>query len=690
MKVYTSGSIRNIALVGHQGSGKTSLTEAILFNEGITTRLGSTAEGNTVSDNNEEEIKRGLSLSTSIISIETEDKKFNLLDTPGYTDFLGEAKRVLAVTDLAVMMVDSPSGVEVGTEVYWGFLDEFQVPRIVVINKMHSDTARNASAILENLHTSFPGTRFVPVQVPIGEQLEFNGIVDLLTRQAWLGADKTPSPAPSDVTEAFDAARFALMEAAAESDDTLLEKYFEEGDLPAEDVLMGLAEGIVNHTFVPVLFVDAIQNIGVNAFFDFVKRVAPSPLESARTFIVVNDAGEEKSLKVDDNGPLMVNVFKTVADPFVGRLTYFRVVSGIFRSDSRLINVNKGEEERVGSLLLMYGKEHKPVEAMHAGDVGAVAKLNSTVTGDTLADKGEQFVLKQIGFPQPIYPVAVTPATQADSAKMGPILTRLCDEDPTLRWHQDSATHETILEGMGSVHIDVAIKRAQYLGVNLNTAVPLIPYRETITKTNSAQYRHKKQTGGSGQFAEVHLRVEPLDAGAGFEYASEVFGGAISHTYIPSIEKGIRDVMTEGVVAGYPVVDVKAVVFDGKEHPVDSKDIAFQIAGREAFKLAMMGAGPALLEPIMTMTVTVPETAMGDVIGDLNTRRGVLQGTDTAAGKAILTATVPLAEIQRYSNDLRSMTHGRGVYSIEFSHYQVVPAHLADGVVSRIKEQQSA
>ncbi len=684
MKVYPTQSLRNVALASHQGAGKTSLVEAMLFNAGVITRMGDVQQGTTVSDYDEEEIRRGMSISTSVIPVEVEGLKINLLDTPGYTDFQGEAINGLRVADLILLLVDAGAGIEVGTELYWEVAARFGLPRLVVLSKMDRENVR-PDAVLGELHSAF-GARFVPLQLPLMEGESFVGVIDLLSMQAYRGASNKPEAVPAELADAAEEARFALVEAAAESDDTLLEKYFEAGELSPEEVVRGVRAGLAAGSFVPVVYTAGKANIGVAALVTLLAKIAPAPTE--RQPFVGERTGEQIALPADDNGPLVLYVFKSSADPFVGRLNYFRVISGLLRGDSRYYNHSRGEEERFGPLLVMRGKEQIPVSEMHAGDIGAVAKLSHTATGDTLGDRGMPVLIAPPEFPRPVYAVAVSPATQADSAKMGPILTRLCDEDPTLRWRQDPATKEAVLEGMGDVHVAVAIKRAQQLGVNLVTTVPRVPYLETITKVNTAQYRHKKQTGGAGQFAEVHLRVEPLPRGGGFEMGWEVFGGAISSSFQPSIEKGIKSVMESGVIAGYPVVDVKAVVYDGKEHPVDSKDIAFQIAGREVFKLAVKGANPVLLEPIMEVRITVPESNMGDVIGDLSSRRGQVLGTEVAGGKATITAYVPLAEMLRYSNDLRSITGGRGVYTLDFARYETVPAHLAEEIIAKAKRAE--
>nr|MBN1229207.1 elongation factor G [Anaerolineae bacterium] len=682
MKVYGTNDLRNIALISHQGAGKTSLVEAMLFNLGVINRMGDVQQGTTVSDYDDEEIRRGLSLSTTLIAVEKDGLKLNLLDTPGYTDFQGDVKNAVRVSDTAVLLIDASSGVEVGSELYWNDAIENDLPVVVVLSKMDRDNVRPEN-IVARLHEVM-GVRMVPVQVPIFEQGNFVGVVDLLSMKAYRGNAKPAADIPADLSDAIEVARMELIESAAESEDSLLEKYFEVGELTDEELWQGMIAGMRTRTFVPVLYTSGTANQGVVALVDFLSRVAPSPAERIQLFSGTK-AGETVELSASDSGPLVLYVFKSTADPFVGSLTYFRIVSGSLKADARYFNHNQGEEERFGSLLAMRGKEQFPIDTMHAGDIGAIAKLSKTVTGDTLGDKGTPIILSQPEFPVPVYSVAVLPATQADSAKMGPTLTRLCAEDTTLQWRQDKATREAVLEGMGDVHVDVAVKRAAQLGVNLTTAIPKVPYQETVSKTYATEYRHKKQSGGAGQFAEVHLRVEPLGSGEGFEFVSEVVGGAISSSYLPSVEKGIKSVMDTGVIAGYPVVDVKAVVYDGKEHPVDSKDIAFQIAGREVFKKAFAGAGPVLLEPIMNIRITVPEANMGDVIGDLSSRRGQVQGTESLPGRIVVIAQVPHAEMLRYSNDLRSFTQGRGVYTMEFSHYQPVPAHIQEEIIAKAK-----
>jgi len=684
MKAYATNSIRNVALVSHQGGGKTSLVEAILFDLGVTNRLGSVADGTTISDFDQEEINRQMSLNTSMIPLEVDGVKVNLLDTPGYTDFQGDVKNAMMVADAALIVVDASAGIEVGTELYWSFADEFALPRMIVLNKMDRENLQVENT-MSQMGVSFD-MRVVPLQLPIIEGGKFTGVVDLLGLKAYRGVGSQAEEIPAEMADAVEEARLALIEAAAESDDSLLEKYLDSGELSAAEIIDGLKKGFAQNSFAPLIYAAGTGNIGIRPLVDLLVKLVPEP-SHGRTFKAVVK-GQEGTLQADAKGPLALYVFKTTVDPFVGRLTYFRVISGTLKADSRYFNHVKGEEERFGPLYVMRGKEQNQIDVLNAGDIGAVAKLNHTATGDTVGDKDASVLVAPPAFPRPVYAVAVSPSTQADSAKMGPTLTRVCDEDPTLMWRQDPATKEAVLEGMGDVHITVAINRLATLGVHVDTAVPKVPYQETVTKVGDARYRHKKQTGGAGQFGEVALRVEPRERGSGFEYASEVFGGVISQSFIPSIEKGIRGVMERGVIAGYPVVDVKAVVYDGKEHPVDSKDIAFQIAGREAFKLAFQDAGAVLLEPIMSIRITVPDSNMGDVIGDLSSRRGQVQGTESVGSRSIITAMVPLAEVLRYSNDLRSMTQGRGVYRLDFSHYQPAPSHIAQEIIAQAKREE--
>jgi len=686
MKEYATDQLRNVALVSHGGAGKTSWAEAALHASGATTRLGKVEEGNTVSDFEDEEIRRQLSLSTAVLPLEFRETKINLLDTPGYTDFIGEAISALRVAEAALVMVDSVAGVEVGTEVVWDYCDQFHRPRFVVVSKMDRENASFARA-LESVRRLSGEVSFVPVQLPMGEKAEFKGVIDLFAMQARPGDGKETEAIPADLQAAAEEARVAVVEAAAEGDDALLEKYLGGEELSAAEIARGFRAAVHGGRVVPVLATAGTANIGILPLLEAILDLLPAPSQAPP--VEAADASGVVELSASDAGPLAAYVWKTTADPFVGKLTYLRVFSGSLTSDSRVWNHTKGAEERLGTLHVMRGKEQIPVKVLHAGDVGTVAKLASAGTGDTLGDKAHRVVVSPPTYPNALFAVAVVPKTQADSTKMGASLTRLCEEDPTLSWHQEGSTNQTILQGMGDQHIDVAIRKAETkFQVGLHTEPPRVSYRETITRKGQAVHRHKKQTGGAGQFAEVHMRVEPL-AEAIFEFVNEVFGGAISHSFFPAIEKGVRGVLKGGVLAGYPIENVLAAVTDGKEHPVDSKAVAFETAGREAFKEAFREAGPVLLEPIMDVRITVPQESMGDVLGDLNTRRAKVQGMENERGRSVVTAKIPHAEMLRYTTELRSITGGRGVFTMAPSHYEVVPQHVAEGIIAARKKDAS-
>lgn len=686
MKEYTTEFLRNIALVSHGSAGKTMLTEAFLHGTGATTRLGKTDDGTTASDYDEEEVRRKISLYTTVLPLEYRDYKINVLDAPGFTDFVGEVISALSVADSAVVLLDSVAGLEVGTEVAWRYADEFNLPRFVVINKLDRDNAdyeKAYASVEEYAHAG--GHRLVKVQLPIGEKHDFKGVIDLISMKAFMGDGKTVTDIPADMLDAAREAHRILVEAAAEGEDTLLEKYLEAGSLSNEEMIVGLKDVVRSGAFIPVFCAAGGREIGIMPLLNGFVDLMPSP-GHAQPRIAQGKDGEEK-LPAVDTGPLAAYVWKTTADPFVGRMTYFRIVSGAIQGDARLWNQNKNVEERMSGLHIQRGKEQIAVKVIHAGDIGSVAKLNVTATGDTLCDKNHPLTIAAPKFPAALYRVAIAPKTQADAAKISPALTRLCEEDMTLSWHNEHATGQTVLQGMGDQHIDAAIHRAQTkFQVGLVSHEPKVPYREGITKKASAQYRHKKQSGGSGQFGEVHLRIEPLPS-ADFEFADELVGMNLSKSYLPAIEKGIAATMQHGAFAGYPMSNVKVIVYDGKEHPVDSKPVAFEIAGREAFKLAVADAGPVLFEPIMKVNIVVPDVHMGDVMSDLNTRRGRVQGTEAEHGSTVVVALVPLAEMLRYTSQLRSITGGRGYFTMELDHYDVVPSHIAGVIVEAHKKE---
>jgi len=686
MKEYTTEFIRNVALVAHGSAGKTMMAEAFLHVSGATTRLGKIDDGTTISDYDEEEVRRKISLYTSLLPLEYRDYKINVLDAPGFTDFVGEVISALSVADGALILVDSVAGMEVGTEVAWRYADELNLPRFVVINKLDRENA-NFTKSLASVE-AFSATRLIKLQLPIGEKHDFKGVVDLVSMKAFLGDGKNAVEIPADMKAEAEEAKQLLTEAAAEGEDTLLEKYLESGELSSDELLRGLKKIVRSGAYIPVLCAAGGHEIGIAPLLNAIIDLMPSPAD--RPDIKVQGKAGEETVNVSDIGPVALYVWKTTADPFVGKMTYFKVASGTASSDIHLLNTVKNADERMAGLHIQRGKEILPVKVAHAGDLAVVAKLTVSATGDTLAEKNHPITIPVPKYPAALYQVAIHPKTQADAAKISPTLTRLCEEDMTLTWHNDRTTGQTILQGMGDQHIDVVIHRAQTkFQVGLTTDEPKVPYREGITRKASAMYRHKKQTGGSGQFGEVHLRVEPYHDGD-FEFADELVGMNLSKSYLPPIEKGIRATMEKGVFAGYPLSNVKVIVFDGKEHPVDSKPVAFETAGREAFKLAVHDAGPVLFEPIMNVRIVIPDANIGDVMSDMNTRRGRVQGTESERGNTIILATVPLAEMLRYTTQLRSFTGGRGYFTMELDRYDIVPNHLATPIMEAHKRELEA
>ncbi len=692
MERFATQDIRNVALLGHGGSGKTSLSEAMLFNAGgIITRLGKVDDGNTVSDFDPDEQKKKMSVSTSLLPFPWKKKKVNLLDVPGFADFIGEAIEALSVVDGAVFVISAVSGLEVQAEILWRMADDRDLPRLVFINKMDRENA-SFRRCLEELQEVF-GSRIVPLQLPLGEEHDFRGVVDLTTskalvyREGKLSEEEPPGGMADEIAEA----RERLIEGAAESSDDLMERYLNEEEISSEEVYGALLSGISAGTIVPVLCGSASHNIAVHPLMDAIVSGLPSPDMRKEVVGVKPGSGLETSIKCDDKGPLAALVFKTVSDPYVGRLTYFRVFSGCLKADTSVYNPNRDKEERVGQIFMVRGKQQIPVREVPAGDIGAVPKLSETGTGDTLCDKSNPVMLPGIDFPEPVMSLAVEPKSKGDEDKLSTALARISEEDPTFRARRDSEVKQTIISGMGEAHLETAMERmARKFGVEVNASLPKVPYKETIRRSSKAEGKHKKQTGGHGQFGIAWVEIEPLERGAGFEFVDKIVGGVIPKQFIPSVEKGIRKAMEEGHLAGYPIVDLRATVFDGKYHPVDSSDISFQIAGSLALKGAMEGADPFLLEPIMNVEIMVPEAYMGDVMGDLNAKRGKILGMDRQGSLQVIRAQVPLSEMFRYSIDLRSLTGGRGTFTMSFSHYEEVPSHLAQKIIEQAKAEKES
>ena len=689
MKEYTTEFLRNVALVSHGGAGKTMLAESFLHATGAVTRLGKVEDGGTISDYDDEEHRRKISIYTSVIPIEHRDYKINILDAPAYTDFVGEMISALSVADGAILLVDAVAGIEVGTEIAWRYLDEFNLPRFVVINKLDRENADYEKTYAEvEAFIRAHDKRALKVHLPIGEKHDFKGVVDIIGMKAYMGDGKTTAEIPAHLKEIADKAHFDLVEAAAEGEDELMEKYLENGSLSDAEMVRGLEDVVYAGSFVPVFCAAGGHEVGAIALLNDIIDLLPPPAQAPKR--VAQGKNGEEELKALDSAPLAAYVWKTTADPFVGKMTYFRVVSGSIQADAHVWNQNKNADERMSGLHFQRGKEVIPAKIVHAGDIAVVSKLTATASGDTFCDKGHPLTIGKPAFPAALYRVAIAPKSQADAAKISSTLTRLCEEDMTLSWQNDSVTHETVLQGMGDQQIDVAVHRAQAkFQVGIVTHEPKVPYREGITKKATGQYRHKKQSGGAGQFGEVHLRIEPYHEGE-FEFDDELVGMNLSRSYLPPIEKAIKATMEKGAFAGYPMSNVRVIVFDGKEHEVDSKPVAFEIAGREAFKLAVHDAGPVLFEPIMTVRVIVPDAHLGDVMSDLNTRRGRVQGTETEHGNTIVVAHVPMAEMLRYTTQIRSITGGRGYFSMEFDHYDTVPTHIAGAIIEVHKKELEA
>ncbi|MBE9478310.1 MAG: elongation factor G [Chloroflexi bacterium] len=687
MKQYTPGDIRNLSLLSHCGAGKTSLSEAVLFTLGITTRLGKVDDGTTTSDYDPDEVKRKISLNLTLLPCEWQDAKINLIDTPGYADFIGEVKAAIRISEGAVIVVCAASGVEVGTEQVWGYSEEAGLARLIFLNKMDRENADFYQTV-EQIQAKF-GAKCVPIRLPIGAQSDFQGTVDLLTMKAYLGSPAKEAEIPSSVEAQAISFREKLIEAVAEIDDKLIEKYLGGEELSLEELTDGLGKATRTGQIVPILVGSAVQNIGITPLLDAAYNYLPSPEE--QDVAIVDDSGAEvDKIKPSQDAPLAALVFKTSADPYVGKLTYFRVYHGAIDSNSQVWNATRGEIERIGQLFILRGKNQEAVSQLGAGDIGGVAKLSITSTGDTLGSRDKPLRIAPIPFPEPIFSEAVHPKTKADVDKLGTALTRLAEEDPTLRVSRDNDTNETILSGLGETQLAVAAdKMLRKFGVGVEMATPKVPYKETITVTAKAEYKHKKQTGGHGQYGHVRLELEPLPRGSGREFVDKIVGGTIPKNYIPSVEKGVNEAMIEGGLARYPVVDIRTRLYDGSFHPVDSSDICFKIAGAQALKKGLAQGQPILLEPIMNVRVRVPEEFTGDIIGDLNGKRARVLGMNPEGGTNVIEAQAPLAEILRYAIDLKSITQGRGSYTVEFSHYEETPAQITQKIVAERQAEKS-
>ncbi len=690
MKQYPADRIRNIGLFAHGGAGKTSLAEAILFNAKSTTRLGKVEEGNTVTDYDPDEIKRGISVSAAVAPVEWRDTKINVIDAPGYADFIGDVKSALRVADAAIILIDASAGVEVGTEQAWRLAEERGIPRMIFINKMDRENADFAAA-LASARAAF-GNAVAPIQFPIGADRSFRGVVELLSEQAHTYSQNgsgvfESGPIPDELRDEEETYRRQLVEAIAERDEELMMRYLEDEPISIEELAAGLKQCVSSGEVVPVLVGSATTNRGICQLLDAIVEYLPSAAETRQTG-TLNDS--EVEVTSDADGPNVAIAFKTLADPHVGRVTFIRVFSGSIKSNTHAWNASRGEDERLGQLFYARGKEHLNTESISTGDIGAVAKLATVMTGDTLSDQARPIVLEGIDFPGASYSASVHPKSKTDLDKMGPALQRLVEEDPTLRLSRDSSSGETILSGLGEPHVQISLDRmTRRFGVNVDLGLPRVPYRETISAKTLAEYKHKKQTGGAGQYGHVFLELEPLPD-ADFEFGERVFGGSVPRNYYPAVEKGVREGMESGPVAGYPVVNVKVTLTDGSYHSVDSNEMSFKIASKEAFKKGILQGKPVLLEPVMTVRVTVPDTYTGDVMSDLNTKRAHVSGMDPGAnGSTTIEALVPAAEVQRYATDLRSITQGRGSFTSAFSHYQPVPQHIADQVKAAAKQAEA-
>jgi elongation factor G len=690
MKAYETGQLRNIALIGHGSSGKTTLAEAFMFQTGVVGRMGRVEAGTTLSDTDVDEVQRQISISTALLPVQYNGVKLNVLDTPGYPDFTSEVVGALFVADAALVVVDAVNGVEVQTERYWRLADGRGLPRILFINKMDKDHA-NFDRTLESISGRF-GHTAVALQLPIGEQAGFKGIVDLVRMKAFIEAEDTAAPKEAEIPAELQARaaelREKIVEAAAEANDELTMKYLETLELSDEEIVSGLQEVIRSGRMFPVLVGAAYKNFGTLPLLDLLVAAVPSPDMVGPVHALRGE--QEVEVTANAAGPLVAYAFKTTADPFAGRITFLRVYSGTLHSGTEAFNVNKDAKERIGNLFVMIGKQQEPVDGAKAGDMVQVAKLHDTTTADTLAMGNDRMVIAPPEYPVPMLNFSISPVNKGEEDKLAQGMHRFMEEDPTLRFEQDPETHEAIIAGMGELHLEVTRDRLKRK-FNVDTVLgnPTLAYRETTRVPADGHGRHKKQTGGAGQFGDVKIKMDPLERGAGIEFVDAVVGGVVPRQFIPSTEKGVRDALRRGPLAGYPVVDVRVTLYDGQYHPVDSKDVAFQSAGRLAVQDAMTKAQPVILEPYVNVEITVPNDYIGDIIGGLSSKRGRVQGSDAAgSGMSTVRAQVPQAEMFQYSNELRALTQGRGSFTMSFSHYEEVPPHVTDSIIAEAKKRQ--
>ena len=690
MKVYDAKSIRNVAVVGHGGCGKTQLVSAMLFGAGTVNRLGKVDEGSTVTDFDDEAIARKHTLASSLAHAEWRNSKINIIDTPGFANFLTDARSALRVVEAAVVVVDAVAGVEVQTEKLWSEAASLGLPRIVVVNRLERDRA-SLERTLESVRRDC-AREITPIQLPLGEERGFTGVVDLIRMKALTFAPDssgavTEGDIPAALAERATQAREQLIEAVAEADEQLMEAFFAEGTLTQDQLVSGLRAATVGGRLFPLVCTSGLHVIGIKGLLDAIVDYVPSPAE--RDFPALAKDGSDTTVKASDTGASTAFVWKTIADPFAGRITMLRVVSGTLKSDSAVHNLRADAPERLGHLVALQGKTQTHVPELKAGDLGAVAKLKDTRTSDILADKASAVRFGEIQFPEPVLAYAIEPKSRGDEDKISTAMQRLREEDPSIGYTRDPQTHELLLAGQGQMHIEVTVaKLKRRFGVEVNLKPPRIPYRETIMASTEAHGRHKKQTGGHGQFGDCKIRVEPLPRGSDFEFEDDIFGGSIPRQFVPAVEKGIRDARMRGFLAGYPMVDFKATVFDGSYHPVDSNELSFKLAGSLAFKDAMTRARPTILEPIMKVEVYAPSDFAGDLMGDLNGRRGRIAGMDTRGAMTVIRAQVPMAEMLSYEQHLTSATGGRGSYHMEYSHYEEVPQHLQSKIIAAAKAER--